>query len=110
MQIPTSLILKIGSLVTRSADLGIYTGDGYALRARKCGRLPLGAALDVKLGPISVHAGAGAASLITGEGGLYPSITDSVYLDLNVKFAKSHRAPIEPRGAPGPHVVAGGHG
>jgi hypothetical protein len=38
------------------------------------------------LGPIITHAGAGVASLLTG--GAYPTIRDSVYIDLNVKYAK----------------------
>ncbi len=88
VQIPTSLILAIGSLVKVSADLGIYTGDDFSFRAKNGGRIALGGALDVKIGRIIVHGGAGAASLLTSSTGAYPTIGDSFYIDLNVKFAK----------------------
>ena len=88
LQVPMSLILKLGSLVKLSAELGVYTGPGLSLHARDDGRIQTGGALDVKLGPILVHAGAGAASLITADTGPYPSVRDSVYVDLNVKYAK----------------------
>ena len=88
LQVPMSLILKLGSLIKVSAELGIYTGDGLSLHARDGGRLQTGGALDVKVGPILVHAGVGAASLITGAMSMYPSVRDSIYVDLNVKYAK----------------------
>ena len=88
LQVPLALTLKLGSLVKVQVELGIYTGDGLSLHASDGGRVQTGGALDVKLGPILVHAGAGAASLITGGMGMYPSIRDSVYVDLNVKYAK----------------------
>jgi hypothetical protein len=88
LQVPTSLILKLGSLIKVSADAGIYTGDDLSIRAKNGGRIYLGAALDVKLGPIIAHAGAGFASLLTDAAGYYPSIKDSLYVDLNVKYAK----------------------
>lgn len=86
VQIPTALTLAVGSLVKLSADAGVYTGDDYSFSGDSGGRITLGAALDVKLGKIIVHAGAGFASLLTG--GAYPEIGDSVYIDLNVKYAK----------------------
>ncbi len=86
VQIPTSLVLKLGSLVKLSADAGVYTGDDFSFSGDDGGRIALGAALDVKIGPIIVHAGSGFASLLTG--GFYPTIGDSLYIDLNVKFAK----------------------
>jgi len=46
----------------------------------------------VKLGPIIAHAGAGLASLLTEELGLYQSIGDSVYIDVNAQLA-NERAP-----------------
>jgi hypothetical protein len=46
----------------------------------------------VKIGPILGHLGTGFASLLTGDPmttqAAYPSIMDSVYFDLNVKYAK----------------------
>lgn len=86
VQIPTSLVVALGDLFKVSADLGIYTGDDYTFRSSKGGRVALGAAIDVKLGPIVTHLGAGSASL--GTGGKYPTIRDSVYFDLNVKYVK----------------------
>ena len=88
LQIPMALVLGIGDAVKLSADLGIYTGDDISLRAKNGGRVYLGAALDVKIGRIITHLGAGFASLTTDDMGMYPTIKDSVYLDLNVKFAK----------------------
>lgn len=86
VQIPMSLILKVGDTVKVAADLGVFTGDDYSGKGVNGGRISAGGALDVKLGPILAHAGAGVASLLTG--GLYPTIRDSVYIDLNVKYAK----------------------
>jgi hypothetical protein len=88
LQIPMSLILKAGSLLKVSADVGIFTGDDISLRAKHGGRIYAGAALDLKLGPIITHLGAGVASLFTDPMGLYPAIGDSVYFDVNVKYAK----------------------
>jgi hypothetical protein len=88
VQIPLSLILAVGSLVKVSADLGIFTGDQYSFSADHGGRIYAGGALDVKISKIIVHAGAGVASLITGAGSMYPTIGDSGYIDLNVKYAK----------------------
>jgi hypothetical protein len=86
VQLPISLVLALGSLVKTSADVGIYTGDKFSFSGDNGGRIALGGSLTVKLGPILAHAGAGVASLLTG--GLYPTIKDSVYIDLNVKYAK----------------------
>ncbi len=86
VQIPMSTILSVGSLLKLSADLGIYTGDDYAFGGDSGGRIALGAAVDVKIGPIITHLGTGFASLLTG--GAYPTIGDSVYFDVNVKYAK----------------------
>ena len=86
VQIPMSLILKLGEPVKVSADLGIFTGDDYSFSGDNGGRIYAGGALDLKIGPILAHAGAGVASLLTG--GAYPTISDSVYVDLNVKYAK----------------------
>ncbi len=84
VQVPMSLIVKLGSLLAVSADLAVNTGDDYALGADDGGRIALGAAIDVKLGPIATHLGAGLASLLTG--GAYPTIRDSMYFDINVKY------------------------
>jgi hypothetical protein len=53
----------------------------------------VGAAIDLKINHIKIHAGAGFATLLTTDeavmGGIaYPSIADSIYVDLNVKYAK----------------------
>jgi hypothetical protein len=86
VQLPTTLILKLGSLLKVSADLGIFTGDDFSFKGSNGGRIAAGGSITVKIGPIIAHAGAGVASLLTG--GLYPSISDSVYIDLDVKYAK----------------------
>lgn len=86
VQIPTSTVLKLGSLVKLSADLGIFTGDDFSFSGDDMARISAGGSLTVKLGPILAHAGAGAASLLTGP--LYPEIGDSIYIDLNVKYVK----------------------
>jgi hypothetical protein len=88
VQLPVSTVVGIGSLVKLSLDLAMYTGDDFSFRPSNGGRLGTGAALDVKLGPIVAHAGAGFASLLTGESSAYPTIRDSLFLDLNVKYAK----------------------
>lgn len=85
-QIPLSLVVGVGDLLKVSADAGIYTGDDFTFKASKGGRIAAGGSVTFKIGPIVTHAGAGVASLITG--GAYPTIKDSVYIDLNVKYAK----------------------
>lgn len=42
----------------------------------------------MKLGPIALHMRAGAASLFTDPGGVYPTLADSIYVDVNVKYVK----------------------
>jgi len=86
VQVPMSLILKLGDLVQTAADLGVFTGDHYHFSGDAGGRIYAGGSLTVKIGPIQAHAGLGLASLLTG--GLYPTIGDSVYVDLNVKYVK----------------------
>lgn len=86
VQIPMSLRLALGDVAKLSADLGIFTADDYSFSGDSGGRISTGAALDLKIGPILFHTGAGVASLLTG--GLYPSISESVYVDVNVKYAK----------------------
>ena len=86
VQIPMSLILKLGDVVQTSADLGVFTGDKYSFSGDKGGRIAAGGSLSLKIGPILAHAGAGVASLLTG--GLYPTISDSVYIDVNAKYVK----------------------
>lgn len=88
LQLPVALIVKLGDLLKVSADVAIYTGDDFSFGASDGGRLGLGAAVDVKLGPILLHLGSGVASLITDEMGPYPTIKDSIYVDVNVKYAK----------------------
>jgi hypothetical protein len=86
VQIPMALILKLGDLAKVSAELAVNTGDDYSFSGDEGGRISTGAALDLKIGPVLAHAGAGVASLLTG--GAYPTISDSFYIDLNVKYAK----------------------
>ena len=86
VQIPMALRVALGDLVKVSADVGVYTGDDYSFSGDNGGRISTGAALDIKLGFIALHTGAGVASLLTG--GMYPSISDSVYVDVNVKYVK----------------------
>lgn len=86
VQIPMALILKLGDVAKLSAELGVNTGDDYSFSASKGGRISTGAALDLKIGPMLLHGGVGVASLLTG--GLYPTISDSFYIDLNAKYAK----------------------
>ncbi len=86
VQVPMSTIVRLGEVAKLSADLGIYLGDDYSIRGRNGGRIAAGGSLTVKIGPILAHAGAGVASLLTGPA--YPTISDSVYIDLNVKYVK----------------------
>jgi hypothetical protein len=88
VQVPMSAIVALGETLEVSVDLGVYTGDDYTFRSSKGGRVSAGGAIDLKIGPILAHAGAGVASLGTGEASIYPTIGDSVYVDLNVKYAK----------------------
>ena len=67
LQIPIALALKAGKTVKLSTDVGIYTGDDISLKPSSGGRISLGAALDLKIGKVLAHAGAGFASLITSS-------------------------------------------
>ena len=86
VQVPASANVRLGSLLQVSADAGVFTGDDFSFGGDDGGRISAGGSVTVKLGPILAHAGAGVASLLTG--GLYPSVADSAYIDLNVKYAK----------------------
>jgi hypothetical protein len=92
LQLPVAASLSLSTLLKVAVEAGVYTGDDFALGAADGGRISLGAAVDVRLGKLIVHVGAGVASLLTSDEpmslALYQSIGDSVYLDLNVKFAK----------------------
>jgi hypothetical protein len=88
VQIPMSTALKVGSLLKLSVDLGVYTGDDFKFGGSSGGRIALGAALDVKVGPIVAHAGTGFASLLVGDETAYPTVGDSLYIDLNAKYVK----------------------
>ncbi|HTL36302.1 MAG TPA: hypothetical protein VL326_24385 [Kofleriaceae bacterium] len=92
VQVPLALIIKLGSLVKLSTDLNIATGDDYSMRGKNGGRIGAGVALDLKIGPILGHLGTGVASLLTGDpmttNAAYPSIRDSVYFEVNAKYAK----------------------
>ena len=88
VQIPLALQVGLGDFLKVNVELGVYTGDDYSFSSDNGGRIATGASLDLKIGPMLLHAGAGFASLITGVGGFYPTIGDSFYVDLNAKYAK----------------------
>jgi hypothetical protein len=88
IQVPLALGIGLGSLLKLNLELGIYTGDDYSLRAKNGGRIATGASLDIKISHILIHAGAGAASLLVDPAGVYPTVSDSFYVDLNAKYAK----------------------
>jgi hypothetical protein len=88
LQMPLALVVKLGDVLKVSADAGVYTGDDYAFSGDEGGRISAGASITLKIGHYAFHAGAGVASLLTGEDTAYPTIGDSVYFDLNVKYVK----------------------
>ena len=88
IQVPLALGIGLGSLLKLNLELGVFTGDDYSLRAKNGGRIATGASLDIKISKILIHAGAGAASLITDAAGVYPTVGDSFYVDLNAKYVK----------------------
>jgi hypothetical protein len=85
LHVPLALRVALGELLKVSLDAGVYTGDDLAFSGDEGGRISTGAAVTLKVGPIVLRTGAGVASLLTG--GLYPTIGDSIYVDLNVKYA-----------------------
>ena len=87
-QIPISARVKLLDLLAVSADAGVFTGEKMRFGAAGGGRIYAGASVDLKLSPILLHLGAGVASLLTDPAGFYPSIKESIYFDLNVKYAK----------------------
>ncbi len=86
IQIPLGLSVKLGSVVKLGLDLAVNTGDNFKFSGDSGGRISVGGSLELKVGKIIVHTGAGLASLLTG--GLYPSVSDSVFVDVNAKYAK----------------------
>jgi hypothetical protein len=88
VQIPISAVVKLGETLKVSTDLGVFTGDDASFKPSNGGRIYAGGALDLKISKIILHGGAGVASLLTGADSMYPTISDSVYIDLNVKYAK----------------------
>jgi hypothetical protein len=88
VQIPISAVVKLGETIKVSTDLGVFTGDDASFKPSNGGRIYAGGALDLKISKLILHGGAGVASLLTGADSMYPTITDSIYIDLNVKYAK----------------------
>jgi len=88
VQIPLSLVVSAGDVLKLGTELGVYTGDDYSFGAADGGRIATGVSLDVKIGKLITHAGVGFASLLTDEMAMYPTIKESMYVDLNVKWAK----------------------
>ena len=94
LQLPVAAAVGLGQAVKVSLETGLYTGDDFALGPKGGGRLALGAAIDLKLTPVLLHIGAGLASLLVSDSmdadneALYGSITDSLYFDINFKYAK----------------------
>lgn len=88
VQIPISTVVKLGETLKVSADLGVFTGDDASFKPSNGGRIYAGGALDLKISKIILHGGAGVASLLAGADSLYPTISDSIYIDLNVKYAR----------------------
>jgi hypothetical protein len=86
VQIPLDLVVKAGSVLKLGTGLAVNTGDDYSFSGDNGGRISVGAMIELKIGKIMIHTGAGLASLLTG--GLYPSISDSVYIDVNAKYVK----------------------
>jgi hypothetical protein len=86
IQVPVSLVLKAGSAIKLALESAVNTGDDISLRGSNGGRIMVGGSLDLKIGKIIIHTGAGLASLLTGPA--YPNVTDSVFVDINAKYAK----------------------
>ncbi len=64
------------------------TGDNHSFGASNGNRISTGVLLDVKIGKLSTHAGIGFARLMTDPMGMYPTVKESMHVDLNVKYAK----------------------
>ena len=92
-QLPVNAMLRAGEMLKVSADLGIYSGDDFKIGADDGGRIAIGAAVDVKVSTIALHLGVGLNSLLTSDSPspgafAYPSIGDSLYIDLALKYVK----------------------
>jgi hypothetical protein len=86
IQVPVSTVIKLGSVVKLGVEAAVNTGDDISLQGKNGGRIMVGGSLDLKIGKIIIHTGAGLASLLTGPA--YPNVTDSVFVDINAKYAK----------------------
>jgi len=88
LQVPLALRLGVGSLAKINVEAGFYTGDDFSMGPSHGGRIATGLSLDLKISHLVLHAGAGFASLLVADSGLYPTIKDSFYIELNAKYAK----------------------
>jgi len=90
LQVPLSAMIKLGSLLEVATETGVFTGSNFNMSAADGGRIYLGASITAKIWHIVGHLGAGVASLLVSDAPTaeYHSIGDSVYVDVNVKYAK----------------------
>jgi hypothetical protein len=81
-------VFRAGSVGHVGALVGIYTGDDFAIAADEGGRIAAGLVADAKISSISLTFGAGFASLLTDDAGLYPSVGKSVYVTVGLAYVK----------------------
>jgi hypothetical protein len=86
IQVPVSTVVKLGSAVKLGVEAAVNTGDDISIQGKNGGRIMVGGSLELKIGKIIIHTGAGLASLLTGPA--YPNVTDSVFVDVNARYAK----------------------
>jgi hypothetical protein len=87
-QLPVNAMLRAGEMLKVSADVGLYSGDDFKVGADDGGRIAIGAAVDIKVGAIALHLGAGLNSLLTSDNGPYDTIGHSLYFDVAAKYLK----------------------
>ena len=89
-QLPINAMLRAGEMLKVSADVGVYSGDDFKIGADDGGRIAIGAAVDIKVGAIALHLGAGLNSLLTSDepGALYGSVGESLYFDVAARYVK----------------------
>lgn len=87
-QLPVTATLRVARMLRVSGDIGLYSGDDFKVSPSDGGRLGVGAAVDVQISSIALHLGAGFASLMTDDAGLYPSVGKSLFFDVALKYVK----------------------
>lgn len=87
-QLPVTALFRAGSTAQAGIMAGLYTGDDFELGAEHEGRLAVGLVAHLHVSKIQLGLGAGFSSLLTEDEGRYTSVGKSLYVMVNLEYAK----------------------